>query len=69
MRNRMIEMEIDVEKVNAMANVILAMKATVIPDRNRKDEIISSASTVIYRELLKEKGDLLFSLDARAFVD
>ena len=41
----------NIEKVNAMANVLLAMRETFFPDRNTKDDIVKRASDVIISEL------------------
>ena len=43
--------EKSVEKLNAMANVLSAMKDTYFPDRSEKDEIVKKASKIILEEL------------------
>lgn len=47
------EIESSVSKLNAMANVLSAMKDTFFPDRSEKDEIVKLASGIIHTELKK----------------
>ncbi len=43
--------ELSIAKLNAMANVLSAMKDTFFPDRSEKDEIVKKASGIILEEL------------------
>ena len=45
------ELEKSVVVINAMANVLSAMKDTYFPDRSEKDNIVRRASEIVAKEL------------------
>jgi len=45
------KVELSIAKLNAMSNVLSAMKDTFFPDRSEKDEIVKKASEIILIEL------------------
>jgi hypothetical protein len=49
--------ETSVARLNAMANVLSAMKDTFFPDRSEKDEIVKRASEIILIELKNLNGN------------